>query len=112
MKILQFRLTMPNVNTWNGKWTGEGNQYIMFRTLKNEDAKILQLHTNRGREKNNLLLISGIDYSYDFGDGWRANVEVKIITNTQKYQLQKVSKGFCGYEWMIDSILTHSKIKS
>ena len=51
-------------------------------------------------------------YSYDFGDGWRAGVTVREITSTAARKLRKQSRGFCGYNWMVDEITTHGRIKT
>jgi hypothetical protein len=46
------------------------------------------------------------NYSYDFGDGWRANVCVREA----EYR-ERVTNKFCGYEWMINSIKRYKEIK-
>ncbi|WJM80533.1 hypothetical protein [Pectobacterium brasiliense] len=91
-----FELSMPNRGSWNGGWSGERDKYVKFRTIPlsgNENIK------------------DGKSYYYNFGDGWGANVSVKIVEGVKaKNQAIKGSKGFCGYDWMIDSILKHGKI--
>ena len=53
----------------------------------------------------------GANHYYNFGDGWGANVSVRIVEGAKsRNQAIKGSKGFCGYDWMIDSILKHGKI--
>lgn len=53
----------------------------------------------------------GACHYYNFGDGWGAGVSVKIVDGVKgKNAAIKGSKGFCGYEWMIDSILERGKI--
>ncbi|MBA2877997.1 hypothetical protein HNR63_001051 [Anoxybacillus kamchatkensis] len=96
MKIFAFTLTMPNVGSWNGRWSGEKDLYVKFRTLKNKDAE-------RVKEGN---------YYYDFGDGWGANVNVRVVDSKEKQRLQRKSKGFAGYDWMIDSIIENGEIIS
>lgn len=81
-----FELSMPSNNSWNGKWSGEGNQYTVARTLPN--TKELKPR-----------------YTYSFGDGWVAAVKVRDAAPREK-----VSGKFCGYEWMIDSILKRDAI--
>ena len=98
--ILSFQLTMPNVGSWNGQWTGSGNPYLRFRKLPKKEA----IEFMDGKEQHN--------YHYSWNDGWGANVEVKIISSKEKRKLQKITKGFSGYEWMIDSILKNGEIKS
>jgi len=109
--ILSFQLTMPNNNAWNGKWTGMGDQYFMFRTIQKKTAKKLEFKAN-DNPKIYRNLTMGIDYYYNFGDGWGANVEVKEISSAEKQRLFKTSKGFSGYDWMIDSILKYSEIRN
>lgn len=49
---------------------------------------------------------------YNFGDGWGANVKVEIVGPSEAKLRRKVSKGFSGYEWMIDEILEHGRIRT
>lgn len=95
---ISFQLTMPSNNSWNGRWSGEGRKYV--RVLTVSDAK-------KTREKFEKLF--GNHY-YNFGDGWGANVEVKEVTGQEKRKLVKQSAGFCGYDWMIDSLRWYGKI--
>lgn len=77
-----FFLTMPGNNSWNGKWSGDGDLYCRVVANKSEPG----------------------NYSYSFGDGWRASVEVRNVTAVEARKLRKRSRGFCGYDWMISSI--------
>jgi hypothetical protein len=97
MKHIAFILTMPNVGSWNGKWTGQSNLYVKVRSYSNfsNGLKNVLKHGN---------------YRYNFGDGWCANIQIKEVTVKEKNNILKKSKGFCGYEWMIDSIETDSTI--
>jgi hypothetical protein len=95
---IAFQLSMPGNNAWNGRWSGENDLYV--RVLTVSDAQ-------KTREKFEKLI--GY-HTYNFGDGWRAGIEVKEVTGAEKRQLVKKSKGFCGYEWMIDSLRYHGKI--
>ncbi len=92
-----FTLTMPNVGSWNGHWSGE-------RDLFNKAVRIV----SRGKSLYSDLK-EGNHY-YDFKDGWGANVNVKFVTDVEARHLTKKSKGFGGYEWMINSILKNNKI--
>jgi hypothetical protein len=89
---LLFLLTMPSIGSWNGKWTGEGQIYARARNVKQ--------HTDC-KEGN---------YHYSWGDGWGANIEVKKVTVVEANKYIKKSVGFCGYDWMIDSILLYGQI--
>lgn len=85
-----FELSMPSNNSWNGKWSGEANKYTIAKTVTEKRAKILQPY-----------------YSYAFGDGWVAGITVR-----KAKPREKVSGNFCGYEWMVNSILYYNEIKS
>ena len=85
---------MPQVGSWNGKFTGEKN----FYAKSFPDNKIPKDIINK-------------NFSYDFGDGWCANVEVKRVDNIQGRKMMKKSNGFLNYDWMINSIIKNKKIK-
>jgi hypothetical protein len=89
---------MPGVNSWNGKWSGEGKQYIRVLTVSN---------AKKTREKFEKLI--GYHH-YNFGDGWAAGVTVKEVDGIEKRKLVKQSAGFCGYDWMIDSLRFYGEI--
>ena len=92
--LISFELSMPGNRSWNGKWSGEGNCYAMVKTF------------NKGKEPK-----LGY-YTYNFGDGWMAAVTVREITGPAAKMLRKKSRGFCGYDWMVDSILSHGEIRT
>lgn len=96
--ILSFEITMPNVGSWNGVWTGSKNPHFAFRKIPDKIAKTIL----KDSEYRN--------YYYNFGDGWGANVQVKKILSTDRIKLEKINKGFMNYDWMVDSILKHDKI--
>ena len=92
--MVGFTLSMPNVGSWNGKWTGESNLYYRYRKLsKATEAEL-----------------DGKSFHYNFGDGWSANVSCKKIDAKTNVKLKRRSNGFAGYDWMIDSILNHGEI--
>lgn len=93
MVTFAFELSMPGVNSWNGRWTGEDSYYARTRRVSENDASNL--------EKS---------YYLDFGDGWRAEVTVKRVDVREAAKIRKRSDGFHGYDWMIDSILRHRAI--
>ena len=92
--MLCFELSMPNVGSWNGKWTGENEKY--FKTRKCPIKKQKELH--------------GKSFYYGFGDGWGANVLVEKIDSKEAAKRRRNSVGFCGYDWMIDEILKFGRI--
>lgn len=102
MKV-SFELTMPNVGSWNGKWTGEDRKYFVIRSFSG----------NRAKEVSEILKSKSNGYFYyNFGDGWGAGVMAMVVDANEAKKRLKQSAGFCGYEWMIDSILKHGKIQS
>jgi hypothetical protein len=87
---------MPGNNSWNGKWSGQENKYCIARQLIGNDAVKIQ---------------DGQYYSYSFGDGWRAGISVAVVDGSKKRDKAiEGSKGFCGYEWMVNSIMRHGSI--
>lgn len=95
--LLSFELSMPGNNSWNGKWTGDDKLYAVvhkFREMPEVDGKQL----------------AGGRFSYSFGDGWVAAITVREVTSSAAAKIRKDSLGFCGYEWMIVSILKYGKI--
>jgi hypothetical protein len=93
--MVLFELTMPRVNSWNGKWSGEGSFYGISMWLDQEKEK--ELH--------------GQDFYYDFGDGWEACVSCKKVDPIYGDTMMKRSKGFSGYDWMVESIIKIGEIK-
>jgi hypothetical protein len=97
--ILSFELTMPNVGSWNGKWSGAAKKYYKHRTIGVQEIRAL-LGPDKERRS----------FHYSFGDGWGANVSVEQVSAREKARRERVSAGFYGYEWMISSILEFGKI--
>ena len=98
--FIMFRLSMPKNSVWNKKWTGDGKFYAVVKEFlgRNEVAKAIKILKKK-------------HYYYDFKDGWEAKVAVTQIKNgLDVATINKASKGFCGYEWMIDSIINNQKI--
>lgn len=95
--LLAFTLSMPNVASWDGKWSGEGRPYVKVHTINGPKAIDL---TCKG------------SFYYDFGDGWGASVGVRRVDSATAKKLRKQSKGFCGYEWMIREIIDYGRIKT
>jgi hypothetical protein len=83
-------LTMPHNNSWNGRWSGENDKYT--KEIKVGKKAVEKLKGN---------------YYYNFGDGWGANVEIR-----EAKLREKVTNKFCGYEWMVQSILMHGEIRA
>lgn len=98
--ILCFTLSMPGCPSWNGRWSGEGRLYAKTWTVTGKTATKLA----RG-------LLANKSYYYRWEDGWAANVSVREVTSQEAAKIRKKSAGFCGYEWMIESIKTKGKIE-
>ncbi len=92
--MLGFTLSMPNVGSWNGQWTGEADLHYRSRKLsKAQEAEL-----------------DGQYFHYNFGDGWSAGITCKIIDSKSNTKLKRKSVGFSGYDWMIDSIVEFGEI--
>jgi len=98
--ILSFTLTMPIVKTWNGKWTGSDSLYVVCRPIR---------FTKNDADK--YASIIGKSFYYRFSDGWVACVSVEEVNSSTARRLRRNSKGFCGYEWMVNSIINNGSIK-
>lgn len=96
---LCFTLTMPGRGSWNGQWSGQENLYAVLESFASKKAKA----------KAAEILTKG-HYSYSWSDGWRALITVYEITRQDANKIRKHSMGFCGYEWMVRSILSYGKI--
>jgi len=82
---LCFTLTMPNVGSWNGRWSGENNLY----------AKIISFgHSKDAIAKANEIIKKGY-YYYNFGDGWGAAITVKEVDTKEATRIKFKSKFFC-----------------
>lgn len=100
MTILCFELSMPSNNAWNGRWSGEERCY----------ARIKNLGRTKKAEVKAERLIAGSSYYHRFGDGWVASVSVREVTAAEAAKIRRKSAGFCGYDWMIDSIVRNGEI--
>ena len=98
--ILCFELSMPNRNSWNGRWSGEDELY----------AKVMNLGTSKKSAESGEKLVAGSPYFYDFGDGWTAKVSVRKVDGSESRKTRRKTRGFCGYDWMIKSIRLHRRI--
>jgi len=93
--MITFELTMPNRGSWNGHWTGETKRYIRCR-----------------RECDVPKEVWNKDFTYSWSDGWTACVSVRKVDARSANKLMKISEGFCGYDWMISSIIRNGYIVS
>lgn len=98
MKLV-FELSMPGRGSWNGLWSGEDNLY----------AVVEKLSTLKRIARASKILESQ-PYFYRWNDGWTARINVRSVEAAEASSIKRRSKGFCGYEWMIVSIIEHGKI--
>ena len=92
MRTVEFSLSMPSNNAWNGRWTGEGRGYYIFKNLTDKKCEELELPNS---------------WYHNFGDGWCACIKSRILDKGEK---KRKSVGFCGYEWMVSDIMCYGKI--
>ena len=97
--MLVFELTMPNRGSWNSQWSQQNERHIIVRRENDVHDK----------EKLQNILETG-DYWYHWSDGWSACVTVTKMDARSTNKLKKISAGFCGYDWMVDSIIQFGEI--
>lgn len=93
--MIAFILTMPHRGSWNGRWSGENDIYAIIKTeraVPNKD-------------------IIGKTFYYRWDDGWTARISVEKVDCKTGNSLRKKSRGFCGYNWMVNSIIEKGYIE-
>lgn len=95
--VVCFTLTMPGNNSWDGRWSGDECLHAICRWVEDEE---------KARR-----LIEGSPYRYDFGDGWIACVTAAQVTRSKAGVIQRKSRGFAGYQWMVASLCEYGEIK-
>lgn len=94
---------MPNRASWNGRWSGEDKKHYIIKKVSDRFLK-QQDHLKKLHE-------TGADgWYYRWEDGWGASVSAQIIDGTEARKRRKLSAGFCGYDWMVESILSKGEI--
>lgn len=93
--MIVFELTMPNRGSWNDRWTGEKQRHFVFKRNHDVPKEVI-----------------GKNFIYNWDDGWTACVQVSKQPSDVVRKLQKISAGFCGYTWMVDSIIKKGKIET
>lgn len=88
-RTIGFTLSMPNVGSWNGKWSGAGRCYAIVRSYPISKA-------------DEILSKGGFYYRWD--DGWGASIRAEELNSLAARRLRAKSVGFCGYDWMVNSI--------
>jgi len=93
MKRIEFKLSMPHRCSWNGRWAGSDSNYTITENVTDK--------------KSDELMAVG-SWRYSFGDGWEACVSARIVPKGERV---KKSAGFCGYNWMVQSIRLYNEIR-
>jgi hypothetical protein len=95
MKRIEFRLSMPGRGSWNGGWSGAEKNYAIVKSMTEKTCKRLN------------IVDESVSWSYRWNDGWGACVTARIVSKGERL---KKSDGFCGYDWMVRSIIAHGDI--
>lgn len=92
--LVEFTLSMPyrpSTSSW-----GKERDYRVFRSIDYPTlAKLFPL----GRSQKS--------WFYSWSDGWRARVDGRIMAQGER---TKKTDGFCGYDWMVESLIRHGAI--
>lgn len=96
-RILCFELSMPHVASWNGRWSGEKDVHVIMKSSR-------EIGEKRCDE------LDGKSFFYRWDDGWCACVSCRIIDGDEGEFLRRVNRGFCGYDWMVKSIIKNNEI--
>lgn len=95
---LCFTLSMPGRASWNGRWSGENKLFAITRGVcKSDRARAFEMLAKRS-------------YHYNWSDGWGARIDVSEVTARDAVKIRRKSQGFCGYEWMVDSLFKWGEI--
>ena len=98
MKIV-FEFDFVRVGSWDGKWSGEGKVFARVLDLSSAEAEKIVADD------------SLVVFLYDFGDGWTGRVRAHAEDDVRAALYETQSEGFCGYDWMIASIMSKGKIE-
>ena len=96
MKRVVFELTMPSRGSWDGKWSGEEKNNIIYKNLTDKLAASIGL-----KEPGDTR-----SWMHRWSDGWAACVTARAMHVGEK---KKKSAGFCGYDWMVENILCYNQ---
>ena len=62
-------------------------------------------------DKKRIVELDGKSFSYRWDDGWTACVSCRIVDAKEAAKLRKKNRGFCGYDWMVRSIIATDTIE-
>jgi hypothetical protein len=92
--LVAFTLSMPGRNSWDGRWSGEDRLYVVVEKVSDVRAS---------------EIVAGGPYYYNWSDGWGARIDVRAVDGKEARKLRSKSAGFCGYEWMVNTIRLYGK---
>lgn len=92
MTRVMFTLSMPGRSSWDGRWSGQGRNYILVHRL---GAKALAELMDGKPERS---------WFHRWDDGWMACITARVLEPGSRVPK---SDGFCGYDWMVRNILDH-----
>lgn len=96
-----FRLTVPKVRIRNGNFKGNDNIY----------AKVINFYRySKEQMEQARKILKKKHYHSWWNDGWKISVSVMKVNAKEARKIKRESYGFCGYDWMIDSIILSQKI--
>lgn len=70
-----------------------------------QNVKALFLHCQVPKE------VVGKSFYHRWEDGWTACVSVEKVDCREAQKIERKSDGFCGYDWMIESIIKYGEIR-
>ena len=73
-------------------------------------AKVVSFSNSKAGNVAANKILEHKSYDYRWSDGWSASISVRKVEGAESRSIERRSQGFCGYEWMIDSIRKHGKI--
>lgn len=97
--IVVFELNMPS-SAVGRSWSRHNDVNAIVKTFRSKSD------IARAQE----LLAVGY-WRYAFGDGWVASVSMREVYGDEVRKIRRSSKGFAGYEWMVNSIWDFGKIR-
>lgn len=96
--FLLFELTMPNNGSWNNKWSGENDNHYL---IKRVSYKAFVEHYAE---------YAGKSWYYRWSDGWTACITCEALNSKEIVPYRKKAGNFCGYDWMVSSIMQCGEI--
>lgn len=94
---VEFRLSMPSVGSWDGRWSGNGKNYTIVRSMTPAQTEAAGMTDGRG------------SWTHAWNDGWCARISGRVMEPGER---RKKSDGFCDYDWMVNHIIKFGHTRS